>query len=110
KIYNYYKALGYNTVVMGASFRNTGEILELAGCDRLTISPQLLQELSEAQGDVAQKLSADVASEERPAPMTHAEFLWDHNQDPMAIEKLAEGIRNFAIDQGKLETMIEARL
>ncbi|QUJ67842.1 transaldolase [Photobacterium sp. GJ3] len=110
KIYNYYKALGYNTVVMGASFRNTGEILELAGCDRLTISPQLLQELSEAQGDVVQKLSADVASEERPAPMTHAEFLWDHNQDPMAIEKLAEGIRNFAIDQGKLETMIEARL
>ncbi|MEL6117901.1 transaldolase [Photobacterium sp. SP02] len=109
-IYNYYKALGYNTVVMGASFRNTGEILELAGCDRLTISPQLLQELSEAQGDVVQKLSADVASEERPAPMTHAEFLWDHNQDPMAIEKLAEGIRNFAIDQGKLETMIEARL
>jgi len=110
KIYNYYKALGYNTVVMGASFRNTGEILELAGCDRLTISPQLLQELSEAQGDVVQKLSADVASEERPAPMTHAEFLWEHNQDPMAIEKLAEGIRNFAIDQGKLETMIEARL
>ncbi|NAW65166.1 transaldolase [Photobacterium halotolerans] len=109
-IYNYYKALGYNTVVMGASFRNTGEILELAGCDRLTISPQLLQELSEAQGEVVQKLSADVASEERPAPMTHAEFLWDHNQDPMAIEKLAEGIRNFAIDQGKLETMIEARL
>ncbi|NAX46101.1 transaldolase, partial [Photobacterium halotolerans] len=54
-IYNYYKALGYNTVVMGASFRNTGEILELAGCDRLTISPQLLQELSEAQGDVVQK-------------------------------------------------------
>ncbi|MCG2838039.1 transaldolase [Photobacterium sp. WH77] len=109
-IYNYYKALGYNTVVMGASFRNTGEILELAGCDRLTISPQLLQELSEAQGEVVQKLSADVASEVRPAPMTHAEFLWDHNQDPMAIEKLAEGIRNFAIDQGKLETMIEARL
>ncbi|MCG2838042.1 transaldolase [Photobacterium sp. WH77] len=109
-IYNYYKALGYNTVVMGASFRNTGEILELAGCDRLTISPQLLQELSEAQGEVVQKLSADVASEVRPAAMTHAEFLWDHNQDPMAIEKLAEGIRNFAIDQGKLETMIEARL
>ncbi|MDO6583685.1 transaldolase, partial [Photobacterium sp. 2_MG-2023] len=107
-IYNYYKALGYNTVVMGASFRNTGEILELAGCDRLTISPQLLQELSEAQGEVVQKLSADVTSEVRPAPMTHAEFLWDHNQDPMAIEKLAEGIRNFAIDQGKLETMIEA--
>ena len=109
-IYNYYKEHGYNTVVMGASFRNTGEILELAGCDRLTISPQLLQELSDAEGEVVQKLSADVEIKERPAAMTHAEFLWEHNQDPMAIEKLAEGIRNFAVDQGKLEAMIAERL
>ena len=110
-IYNYYKEHGYNTVVMGASFRNIGEILELAGCDRLTISPQLLQELSESEGEVVQKLTAEgVTVQERPAAMTHAEFLWDHNQDPMAIDKLAEGIRNFAIDQAKLETMIEARL
>ena len=110
-IYNYYKEHGYNTVVMGASFRNVGEILELAGCDRLTISPQLLQELSESEGEVVQKLTAEgVTVQERPAAMTHAEFLWDHNQDPMAIDKLAEGIRNFAIDQAKLETMIEARL
>lgn len=109
-IYNYYKEHGYNTVVMGASFRNVGEILELAGCDRLTISPQLLQELSDAEGEVVQKLTAATDVKARPAAMTHAEFLWDHNQDPMAIEKLAEGIRNFAIDQGKLEAMIEARL
>lgn len=109
-IYNYYKEHGYNTVVMGASFRNTGEILELAGCDRLTISPQLLQELEEAQGDVVQKLTPATDIKERPAAMTHAEFLWDHNQDPMAVEKLAEGIRNFAVDQGKLEAMIAERL
>lgn len=109
-IYNYYKEHGYNTVVMGASFRNVGEILELAGCDRLTISPQLLQELSDAEGEVVQKLTPATEVKARPAAMTHAEFLWDHNQDPMAIEKLAEGIRNFAIDQGKLEAMIEARL
>ncbi|MBY5945187.1 transaldolase [Photobacterium rosenbergii] len=109
-IYNYYKEHGYNTVVMGASFRNTGEILELAGCDRLTISPQLLQELEDAQGEVVQKLTPATELKERPAAMTHAEFLWDHNQDAMAVEKLAEGIRNFAVDQGKLEAMIAERL
>lgn len=109
-IYNYYKAHGYDTVVMGASFRNAGEILELAGCDRLTISPQLLQELSDAEGDIPVKLKDTGATEKRPAAMTHAEFLWEHNQDPMAIEKLAEGIRNFAVDQGKLEDMIREQL
>ncbi|WP_318466616.1 transaldolase [Photobacterium leiognathi] len=109
-IYNYYKEHGYNTVVMGASFRNTGEILELAGCDRLTISPQLLQELEEAQGEVVEKLKAATELKDRPVAMTHAEFLWEHNQDAMAVEKLAEGIRNFAIDQGKLEAMIAERL
>ncbi|MBE1275275.1 transaldolase [Enterovibrio baiacu] len=110
KIYDYYKTHGYDTVVMGASFRNTGEILELAGCDRLTISPQLLQELSDAEGEVVQKLSDDVEVQQRPAAMTHAEFLWEHNQDPMAVEKLAEGIRNFAVDQGKLEVTIREKL
>lgn len=110
KIYNYYKEHGYDTVVMGASFRNTGEILELAGCDRLTISPQLLQELSDAEGDVVQKLNDNVDVKARPAPMTHAEFLWEHNLDAMAVEKLAEGIRNFAVDQGKLEDMIRSML
>ena len=110
KIYDYYKAHGYKTVVMGASFRNIGEILELAGCDRLTISPQLLQELSDTEGLVETKLFSDVDVKAAPAALTEAEFLWAHNQDPMAIEKLAEGIRNFAIDQNKLETMIMEKL
>ncbi|EDP58048.1 transaldolase [Vibrio sp. AND4] len=109
-IYNYYKEYGYNTVVMGASFRNIGEILELAGCDRLTIAPALLAELEAAEGEVVEKLVDSKGAKERPAAMTHAEFLWDHNQDAMAVEKLAEGIRNFAVDQGKLETMIAAKL
>ncbi|WP_102402195.1 transaldolase [Vibrio cyclitrophicus] len=109
-IYNYYKNHGYKTVVMGASFRNIGEILELAGCDRLTIAPQLLADLEAAEGEVVEKLIDSNGTKERPAAMTHAEFLWDHNQDPMAVEKLAEGIRNFAVDQGKLEDMIAAKL
>ncbi|MEZ9144776.1 transaldolase [Vibrio sp. 10N.286.52.C3] len=109
-IYNYYKDHGYKTVVMGASFRNIGEILELAGCDRLTIAPQLLADLEAAEGEVLEKLIDSNGTKERPAAMTHAEFLWDHNQDAMAVEKLAEGIRNFAVDQGKLEDMIAAKL
>ncbi|CAH7485723.1 transaldolase B [Vibrio chagasii] len=112
-IYNYYKEHGYNTVVMGASFRNIGEILELAGCDRLTIAPALLAELEAAEGEVVEKLvdsKGSKGSKERPAPMTHAEFLWEHNLDAMAVEKVAEGIRNFAVDQGKLEDMIAAKL
>ncbi|WP_445397546.1 transaldolase [Zobellella sp. An-6] len=110
RIYDYYKAHGYATVVMGASFRNTGEILELAGCDRLTIGPDLLAELSQAEGEVVQKLRDQGASQARPAPMTEAEFRWEQNQDAMATEKLAEGIRNFAIDQGKLEAMLKEML
>ncbi|WP_435236644.1 transaldolase [Psychromonas sp. PT13] len=109
-IYNYYKNYGYKTVVMGASFRNTGEILEIAGCDRLTISPELLQQLADEQGEVVRKLVPNKNIQVPPVPLTEAQFLWDHNQDPMAIEKLAEGIRNFAIDQDKLEKMIEKRL
>ena len=109
-IYNYYKEHGYKTVVMGASFRNIGEILELAGCDRLTIAPQLLADLEAAEGEVIEKLIDSNGTKERPAAMTHAEYLWDHNQDPMAVEKLAEGICNFAVDQGKLEDMIAAKL
>ncbi|PKF62307.1 transaldolase [Psychromonas sp. psych-6C06] len=109
-IYNYYKTHGYKTVVMGASFRNAGEILQLAGCDRLTISPQLLQELSESEGEVITQLTAANTLDEKPAPLTEAQFLWAHNQDAMAVEKLAEGIRNFAIDQNTLEEMIKDRL
>lgn len=106
KIYDYYKAHGYKTVVMGASFRNTGEILELAGCDRLTISPQLLEELSQSDASVEVKLSDAGATQSPGAAMTESEFRWEHNQDAMATEKLAEGIRNFAIDQDKLEAML----
>lgn len=110
KIYNYYKEHGYKTVVMGASFRNTGEILELAGCDRLTISPQLLQELKDSEGIVETKLVDKGEVKSRPIALTESQFLWEHNQDAMAVEKLAEGIRNFAIDQNKLETMIMEKL
>jgi transaldolase len=105
-IYNYYKGKGYNTVVMGASFRNIGEILELAGCDRLTISPALLDELANSNEPLEQKLSSEqpaLASEEA---LTQASFRWAMNEDPMATEKLAEGIRNFAIDQVKLEQQL----
>jgi len=110
KIYNYYKEHGYKTVVMGASFRNIGEILELAGCDRLTISPQLLQQLSEAEGEVETKLSNNEEVKVVKNALTESEFLWQHHQDAMAVEKLAEGIRNFAIDQNKLESMIMEKL
>ncbi|MDE1514677.1 MULTISPECIES: transaldolase [Vibrio] len=110
KIYHYYKQHGYKTVVMGASFRNIGEILELAGCDRLTIAPSLLAELEAAEGEVVAKLVDSQGTTARPTAMTHSEFLWEHNLDAMAVEKLAEGIRNFAVDQGKLEAMIAAKL
>lgn len=110
KIYDYYKSHGYNTVVMGASFRNTDEILALAGCDRLTIAPALLDELEQMQGSLDQKLTFDGEAKAQPAKMTEAEFRWQHNEDAMATEKLAEGIRNFAKDQLKLEALIEAKL
>ena len=110
RIYNYYKSHGYQTVVMGASFRNTGEITELAGCDRLTISPELLTQLSHSTRPVPRMLFVPESLTPRPMPMTHSEFLWEHHQDAMAVEKLAEGIRNFAIDQAKLEQMIDSLL
>ncbi|MEI6896390.1 MAG: transaldolase [Psychromonas sp.] len=109
-IYNYYKTHGYATVIMGASFRNTGEILQLAGCDRLTISPELLQALSDEEGQVITHLKNTVTLIEKPQPLTQAQFLWAHHQDAMAVEKLAEGIRNFAIDQNTLEEMIKSHL
>ncbi|WP_299802173.1 transaldolase [uncultured Shewanella sp.] len=109
-IYDYYKRHGFNTVVMGASFRNTGEIIELAGCDRLTIGPALLEELQNSKTPIVQKLlpATEVIAPE--ASMTEAQFRWEFNEDPMAVEKLAEGIRNFAIDQGKLEVMLKEKL
>ena len=109
-IYRYYKEHGYPTIVMGASFRNRGEITELAGCDRLTIAPGLLAELQASDAPLPRKLEDKGASKERPAPLSEAEFLWQHNSDPMAVEKLAEGIRKFAADQEKLEAMLAAKL
>ena len=109
-IYNYYKQHGYKTIVMGASFRKVEQILALAGCDRLTIAPNLLAEMQQSSAPVAQKLNPNQTVIERPAPITESEFRWQHNSDAMAVEKLAEGIRAFAVDQGKLEEMIAALL
>ena len=110
KIYNYYKEYGYKTVVMGASFRNIGEIIELAGCDRLTIAPALLKELQENSTALVRKLDYKGEVKAKPQPLTEAEFYWQHNSDAMAVEKLAEGIRKFAVDQEKLESMLSAKL
>ena len=110
KIYNYYKEYGYKTVVMGASFRNVGEIIELAGCDRLTIAPALLKELQEHSTALVRKLDYKGEVKAKPQPLTEAEFYWQHNSDAMAVEKLAEGIRKFAVDQEKLEAMLSAKL
>lgn len=110
RIYNHYKAHGYKTIVMGASFRNTGEIVELAGCDRLTISPALLEKLSTSAEAVPAKLTVDGARAAAASlPEVHfdeAAFRWALNEDAMATEKLAEGIRNFAADLVKLEAFL----
>ena len=110
RIYDYYKAHGYPTVVMGASFRNMGEIVALAGCDRLTIAPALLKELEAAQGVLERKLIDNGATGPQPAPMTESEFRWMMNEDAMATEKLAEGIRGFTADQIKLEHTLAQKL
>ena len=101
RIYNYYKKHGYKTVVMGASFRNTNELTELAGCDLLTIAPKLLAQLKASSDPVPQKLSvaAAQAMDIEKVTMDENRFKWEHNQDEMAVEKLAGGIRGFAKDQ-----------
>jgi transaldolase len=109
-IYAYYKEHGYKTVVMGASFRNTGELIALAGCDRLTVSPNLLQDLAATEGTLTRVLTDNGASKTAPAKMTEEEFRFELNQDAMAIEKLSEGIRGFVADQIKLETALAAKL
>ena len=109
-IYAYYKEHGYKTVVMGASFRNTGELIALAGCDRLTVSPNLLQDLAATEGTLVRMLNDGGAKTAPPAKMTEEEFRFDLNQDAMAIEKLSEGIRGFVTDQNKLEVALAARL
>jgi len=105
-IYQYYKQHQYPTIVMGASFRNIGEIIELAGCDRLTISPDLMAELSQRSGIIERKLTPAEVFSDRPAKISENEFRWRLNEDPMATEKTAEGIRNFAKDQTKLEAIL----
>mgnify|MGYP001122673440 CR=1 FL=1 len=111
KIYNYYKKHGYKTVVMGASFRNAGQITQLAGCDKLTISPALLETLSGAQGELPRHLAAPAETEAAPAvKLSEGAFRWEHNEDAMATEKLAEGIRAFAADCIKLEKVVTDRL
>ncbi|MGK5019095.1 transaldolase [Janthinobacterium lividum] len=110
RIYNYYRKFGYKTEVMGASFRNTSQILELAGCDLLTISPDLLQKLADSEAPVERKLSAEAAPSASIVHMTLNEeaFRFMMNEDAMATEKLAEGIRAFCVDSGKLKQMIAA--
>ena len=107
RIYNYYKTHGFNTVVMGASFRNCDQIRQLAGCDRLTISPGLMQELADSESSLDKILDAQNASSaDIKTRLDENNFRWGHNDDAMATEKLAEGIRLFAIDQVKLETIL----
>ena len=107
-IYSFYKQHGYNTVVMGASFRNTGEIIALTGCDKLTISPALLEELGELTDAQEYLLENAYEVQAKPTPLTEAQFRWQHNQDAMASEKLAEGIRAFAEAQETLEARFKA--
>jgi transaldolase len=108
RIYNYYKKHGYKTQVMGASFRKTGQILALAGCDLLTIAPDLLDKLSKAEGEIARKLSPEAArrSDIDKVALDEKSFRWQHNDDAMATDKLAEGIRRFDADARKLEGLI----
>ncbi|MDY7559739.1 transaldolase [Pseudomonas sp. 10B1] len=108
KIYNYYKSNDYKTVVMGASFRNLSQIEQLAGCDRLTISPDLLEQLSKDMGTLERKLAPGNSGEPRQS-LTENQFRWASNEDAMATEKLAEGIRQFARDQEKLEALLAAK-
>jgi transaldolase len=108
RIYNYYKKHGYATQVMGASFRKTGQILALAGCDLLTIAPDLLDKLSKTWAEVPRTLSPDAArrSDLQKVSLDEKAFRWQHNEDAMATDKLAEGIRRFDADARKLEKLI----
>lgn len=112
QIYNYYKKFGLDTEVMGASFRNTDEIIELAGCDLLTISPDLLKKLAETDGKLVRKLSVDAAkaSDIEKIEINEKTFRWGLNENAMATEKLAEGIRRFGVDIVKLEKLIAAKI
>ena len=112
KIYNYFKHFDYKTQVMGASFRKVGQITELAGCDLLTISPELLDEMQKTEGDLPRKLTVDAAKAESLDKIHLDEklFRWMHNEDPMAVDKLADGIRRFAADTVKLKEFAKQRV
>ena len=107
QIYNFYKQSGYKTLVMGASFRNIGEIEQLAGCDRLTISPDLLSQLANDSGELKRILSPSNDSKSSSDTLSEQQFRWELNQDAMATEKLSEGIRKFAVDQVALESLLK---
>ncbi|CAH0717214.1 unnamed protein product, partial [Brenthis ino] len=112
RVFNYYKKFGYKTQVMGASFRNTGEIRELAGCDLLTISPKLLQELANSDQPIKKALDSKSAAQSdiEKISLNEAQFRWHLNEDQMATDKLSEGIRKFAADTRKLESLIKSML
>lgn len=113
-IFNYYKKFGYKTIVMGASFRNAGEITELAGCDYLTIAPSLLEELYNSDASVPKKLSSEDAKnldiERKSYINNESEFRFDFNENPMAVEKLSSGIRGFAADAETLKKILRAKI
>ena len=109
-IYNYYKSNNIRTIVMGASFRNAGEIEALAGCDRLTIAPALLEELEADNGTLTRQLAPENVPTLKPVSMSEERFRWAMNEDAMATEKLAEGIRLFAKDLNALRTIIRKRI
>ncbi|QCI15784.1 transaldolase [Buchnera aphidicola] len=110
KIYDYYKKYNYKTIIMGASFRNINQILHLSGCDRLTISPNLLKELESNTKKIKRKLIPPNVHYIPPIALSEEEFRWEHNQDAMAVEKLSEGIRNFGRDQLYLEQILAKKI
>ncbi|XBC43394.1 MAG: transaldolase [Buchnera aphidicola (Meitanaphis flavogallis)] len=110
KIYNYYKSYGYRTIIMGASFRNVQQILALSGCDYLTISPVLLRHLQLQSGNVVRQLNVPNIINKSISFLSKSDFLWMHNQDAMAVEKLSEGIRQFGRDQIELERIIKNKM
>ncbi|AKZ65687.1 transaldolase [Candidatus Palibaumannia cicadellinicola] len=109
-IYNYYKKYNYKTIIMGASFRKIDQILALAGCDSLTISPVMLEKLRNSYNNLEIKLSPYTKIFNKPKPMSEAAFRWEHNQDAMAVDQLADGIRQFSLDQNKLEKVLAEQL
>src|SRR5262249_33618869 len=108
RIYNYFKKFGYKTQIMGASFRKVDQIVRLAGCDLLTISPNLLEQMAKTASEVTRHLSPESArkSEAEQVHLDEKTFRWMHNEDAMAVEKLSEGIRQFHADTLKLEKYV----